>query len=133
MSRMLSPTPLASDSLLHLPPHLLLHPLAHVALPALVALAGAAAPAGVLHLALAHAMRARGLARWRVADTLLVSPLLFLALLTAFAALAAGLARAAADSAAGRGGDAHLAGSLAVAAGAFVVAGFGARAVGKLY
>ncbi len=98
-----------------------------------VAVAGAAAPAAVLHLVLAHAMRARGLPRWRVADTLLVSPLLFLALLTGFAALAHAVARVAADAATGRATHADLFGSLAVAAGAFVVAGFGARAVGKLY
>ncbi len=109
------------------------HVVAYVALPALVALAGAAAPAGVLHLALRHAMRARGLPRWRLVDTLLVSPLLFLGLFTAFGALAHALGRAVSDAAAARSGNAHLAGSLAVAAGAFVVAGFGARAVGKLY
>lgn len=100
---------------------------------ALLALAGAAAPAGVLHFALHHAMRARGLPRWRFVDTLLVSPLLFLSLFTAFAALAYALARAVADAPAVPGDTADLAGALAVAAGAFVVAGFGARAVGKLY
>ena len=104
---------------------------ASIALPALVALAGAGAPAGVLHLALRPAMRARGLPRWRVTDTLLVSPLLFLALFTAFAALAAAVGRAAADV--GHSGPAALAGPLALAAAAFVAAGFGARAVGKLY
>lgn len=99
-----------------------------VLLTALVGLAGAAAPAGVLHLALAYAMRARGLPRWRVADTLLVSPLLFLALFVGFAALAHALLRA------GEGVEpARLAVPLALAAGAFVAAGFGARAVGKLY
>ena len=105
-----------------------------VALSALVALAGAVAPAAVLHVALAHAMRARGLPRWRVVDTLLVSPLLFLALLTAFGALAHAVVRAAAEAAAGGAvHQGHLAGALAVATVAFVVAGFGARAVGKLY
>ena len=108
-------------------------PLARVLLPTLVALAGAAAPAGVLHLALAHAMRARGLARWRLADTLLVSPLLLVGLFTGFGALAHGVSRAAVDATSGGAGSWHLAGSLAVAAGAFVVAAFGARAVGKLY
>lgn len=89
----------------------------------------------MLHLALNHAMRARGLARWRLIDTLLVSPLLFLGLFTGFGVLAYGLSSAAADAATGHGGvgGAHLAGTLAVAAGAFVAAGFGARAVGKLY
>ncbi len=94
-------------------------------LTAAVGLAGAAAPASVLHLALAYAMRARGLPRWRPADTLLVSPLLFLALFVAFAALAHALARATV----GEGAAAEL----SIAAGAFVAAGFGARAVGKLY
>lgn len=105
-----------------------MHPLAPLVLALGVALAGAAAPAGVLHLALAHAMRARGLARWRLADTLLVSPLLFLSLFAAFAALAHALGRAVAGAPA-----ADLALPLAAAAGAFVAAGFGARAVGKLY
>ena len=105
----------------------------HVALPALVATAGAAAPVLVLHVALAHAMRSRGHARWRVRDTALVSPLLVGGLLAAFGALAHGLARAASDAAAGGPGAAHLAAYVAVAVVAFVVAGFGARAVGKLY
>jgi hypothetical protein len=105
----------------------------YVALPALIAAAGAVAPVLVLHLALAHAMRARGHAGWRVRDTALVSPLLVGGLLLAFAALAHGLARAASDAAVGRAGGAHLAGCVVVAAAAFVVAGFGARAVGKLY
>lgn len=99
----------------------------------LVAVAGAAVPAGVLHLALAHAMRARGVPRWRVADTLLVSPLLFLALFAGFGALADAVARTAVAAATGRAAGVHVAGALAVAAGAFVVAAFGARAVGKLY
>lgn len=101
--------------------------------PAVLALAGAAAPVLVLHLALGHAMRARGVARWRLRDTALVSPLLAGGLLAGFGALAHGVARAAADAATGRAGGAHLAGCLVVAAAAFVVAGFGARAVGKLY
>ncbi len=106
----------------------------HLALPAAVALAGAVAPVLVLHVALGHAMRARGYARWRLRDTALVSPLLFGGLFVAFAALAHGLTRAAADAARGAsGGGGHLAGCVLVAAGAFVVAGFGARAVGKLY
>ncbi len=105
----------------------------HAALPAAIAAAGAAAPVLVLHVALAHAMRARGHRRWRVRDTALVSPLLIGGLFVAFGALAHGLARSASDAAAGRAGGAHLAACLAVAAAAFVVAGFGARAVGKLY
>ena len=102
-------------------------------LPALLAVAGAAAPVVVLHLALGHAMRARGYARWRLRDTALVSPLLVGGLLVGFGALAHGLARAARDAASGQAGGAHLAGCVAVAGLAFVVAGFGARAVGKLY
>jgi len=105
----------------------------HVGLPVTIAVAGAAAPVLVLHVALAHAMRARGHRRWRVRDTALVSPLLVGGLFVAFGALAHGLARAAADGAT-RGVDgAHLAACVAVAALGFVVAGFGARAVGKLY
>jgi uncharacterized protein involved in response to NO len=105
----------------------------HVALPATIAVAGALAPLLVLHVALAHTMRARGHPRWRVRDTALVSPLLAGGLFVAFGALAHGLGRAASDLAAGRAGAVHLLGCLAVAAAAFVVAGFGARAVGKLY
>jgi hypothetical protein len=105
----------------------------HWLLPALLALSGAAAPLLVLHLALGHAMRARGYARWRLRDTALVSPLLEGGLLVGFGALAHGLARAASDAATGHAGGAHLAGCVVVAGAAFVVAGFGARAVGKLY
>ena len=105
----------------------------HLLLPALVALAGALAPLLVLHHALGHAMRARGAPRWRVGDTALVSPLLILGLFAGFALLAHGLGRAASDAATERAGGAHLAGCLAAAAGAFVMAGFGVRAVGKLY
>lgn len=102
-------------------------------LPALVAAAGTLAPLLVLHLALGHAMRARGAPRWRVTDTALVSPLLLAGLFTGFALLAHALGRAASDAVAGRAGGAHMALCLLAAAGAFVVAGFGARAVGKLY
>jgi hypothetical protein len=105
----------------------------HVGLPVLIAVAGATAPVLLLHVALAHAMRTRGYARWRVRDTALVSPLLVGGLLVAFAALAHGLARASADVRGGDDGGPHLLGCVAVAAAAFVVAGFGARAVGKLY
>lgn len=104
-----------------------------VLLTAAVAAAGAAAPVLVLHVAVGHAMRARGHARWRVRDTMLVSPLLLAGLFVGFAALAHGLARLASDATAGHHGGAHLAGSLLAAAVAFVVAGFGVRAVGKLY
>jgi cytochrome bd-type quinol oxidase subunit 2 len=104
-----------------------------LALPAAIAAAGAAAPVLVLHVALAHAMRARGHLRWRVRDTALVSPLLAGGLFVAFGALAHGAVRAASDAAAGRAGGAHLLACVLAAAAAFVVAGFGARAVGKLY
>lgn len=102
-------------------------------LPAAIAAAGAAAPVLVLHVALAHAMRARGHGRWRVRDTALVSPLLAGGLFVGFGMLAHGLARAASDAVTGRAGGVHLALCVAAAAAAFVVAGFGARAVGKLY
>jgi hypothetical protein len=113
--------------------HEAFHAVPFLVLPALVAAAGALAPLLVLHLALAHAMRARGAPRWRLGDTALVSPLLLLGLTAGFGLLAHGLGRAAWDAAAGHAGGAHLAACLAGAAGAFVVAGFGARAVGKLY
>ncbi len=102
-----------------------------LALPAAVALAGAAAPVLVLHVALGHAMRARGYASWRLRDSALVSPLLVGGLLVGFASLAHGVARAAADR---PSVDVQYLASCVVIAGvAFVVAGFGARAVGKLY
>jgi sterol desaturase/sphingolipid hydroxylase (fatty acid hydroxylase superfamily) len=103
-----------------------------------VAAAGALAPVLVLHVALAHAMRARGHRRWRVRDTALVSPLLVGGLFVAFGALGRALAAAAAAGA-GAPPAGWLAagwvpaGWLLAAVGGFVVAGFGARAVGKLY
>lgn len=111
---------------------------AHFVAPLLLALLAAAASLVVLHVALGHAMRARrapgdGAPRWRLRDTLLVSPLLDGGLLVGFGALAHGLARLATDAAAGNVSWPHLAACVAVAAGAFVVAGFGVRAVGKLY
>jgi hypothetical protein len=105
----------------------------NLALPGAIAAAGAAAPVLVLHAALGHAMRARGHGRWRLRDTALVSPLLVAGLAAGFASLAHGLSRAASDAAVGRAGGLHLAGCVAVAAAAFVVAAFGARAIGKLY
>lgn len=109
--------------------------LSHVALPGAIALAGAAAPVLVLHVALGHAMRARGHPRWRVRDTTLVSPLLAGGMFVGFGALASAAVRAASDapSTTGAGGSAGVAACAAVAAAAFVVAGFGARAIGKLY
>ena len=100
---------------------------------ALVALAQWALVAWGWHATLARGMRARGLARWTVRDTLLVSPLFAGGTLVAIGALDWGLVRAATAWAAGRGtpGDALVAagvGGLAV-----VIAAFGIRAVGKLY
>ena len=101
--------------------------------PGVVALVQVALLVTAVHVPLARAMRARGLPRWRLRDTALVSPLLLLGLTAGFGLLAHGLGRAAWDAATGHAGGAHLGACVAGAAGAFVVAGFGARAVGKLY
>jgi hypothetical protein len=86
------------------------------------------------HAALARAMRARGLARWTVADTVLVSPLFAGGTLAAITALDWALARAALHLArAGTLAGAPVAAALALAVAAVVVSAFGARAVGKLY
>ncbi len=86
----------------------------------LLAVAETLVALGVLHGAVGRAMRARGDLRWRLRDTALVSPLLWVGLLLFFASLNRGLLR---------GGVLHL---VAAAAG-LVVAWFGGRAVGKLY
>lgn len=90
---------------------------------------------GVLHGAVGRAMRARGDARWRLRDTALVSPLLWLGLALCFASLNHGMLRYALDAerAGGHAGLAHLAGTVAAAAAGLVIAWFGGRAVGKLY
>lgn len=110
-------------------------PVALRVIPALVALAEVALLVAALHVPIGHAMRTRGLLRWRLRDTALVSPL---ALVGGFVCLVSanhGMARLAYDVASGEGyahaGHALL--SAAVAAGGAVVAGFGVRAVGKLY
>jgi 4-amino-4-deoxy-L-arabinose transferase-like glycosyltransferase len=75
---------------------------------------------GVLHGALGHAMRARGHPRWRVHDTALVSPLLWVGLLLFFASFNHGMLR---------GGVLPIAAAVA----GLVMTWFGGRAVGKLY
>ena len=108
-------------------------------LPLAVTLAEVLVALGVLHGAVGRAMRARGHARWRVRDTALVSPLLWLGLALCFASLNHGMLRYALDVERVQAGAfhvmrlTHLAGSAVVAALGLVVAWFGGRAVGKLY
>jgi cytochrome bd-type quinol oxidase subunit 2 len=105
-------------------------------LPLAVTLAEVLIALGVLHGAVGRAMRARGHARWRVRDTALVSPLLWLGLALCFASLNHGMLRYALDVERGHAGAihlTHLAGSAIVAALGLVIAWFGGRAVGKLY
>lgn len=81
----------------------------------------------VLHGAVGRGMRARGMA-WRMRDTALVSPLLWVGLFVFFAALNHGMLCWALDRDAGR-----LALAGGVALGGLAMGWFGGRAVGKLY
>ena len=87
----------------------------------------------VLHVPLARAMRERGLPRWRLRDTALVSPLALLGALLALASANHGVARLAFDVAEGHAHLDHAWLTLGVAAVGAVVAAFGLRAVGKLF
>lgn len=89
--------------------------------------------AAVVHAVLRYAMLARGLPTWRVADTLLTSPLLWIG-----ATLAAGsLTWLVAATAFRAGRDTPSSSGMAVAAIAALlgaaIAWFGVRAIGKLY
>ena len=109
---------------------------AHLWLPLAVTLVEVLVALGVLHGAVGRAMRARGDARWRLRDTALVSPLLWLGLALCFASLNHGMLRYVLDverGGSGHAGLAHLAGTAAAAAVGLVIAWFGGRAVGKLY
>ena len=101
--------------------------------PALLALLEVGVVLAVLHVAVRAAMRARGLSTWRLRDTALTAPLLLVALTVAFGAINHGVARLAMDVWRGHPWGAHLAAVAAVLAAALLTAGFGARAVGKLY
>ena len=105
----------------------------YLLIPLAVTLAETLVVLGVLHGAVGRAMRARGDATWRLRDTALVSPLLFVGLFLCFASLNHGMLRYALDVERGHGGGPHLAGAVVVAAVGLVAAWFGARAVGKLY
>jgi hypothetical protein len=89
---------------------------------------------GVVHTLLRHAMLARGLPTWRVGDTLLTSPVLWIgatvtvASITRLVALAALRAEGNGPSLGGGTGA-----TVAVALLGVVMAWFGLRAVGKLY
>ncbi len=96
-------------------------------LPFVVVPVGAAAlttalAVAALHVPLRHAMRERGLGRWRWRDTLLTSPLFVTGSL--LAALAANH---------GMLGFVHAAGSVAAVGAGVLMAAFGLRAVAKLF
>ena len=90
-----------------------------------------AALVAVVHTLLHHAMLSRGLPAWRVADTLVTSPLLWVGSALFVGALNR-LIAVAALRAGGSVGAGVVATVLAALAGA-VIAWFGMRAVGKLY
>jgi len=100
---------------------------------AVATVAAVAGVLGVVHTLLRYAMTARGLRSWRVADTVLTSPLLWLGVTLVAAALSWLLTGAALrvgrpDAA---GGSAALVVAMALVGAAMVW--FGLRAVGKLY
>jgi hypothetical protein len=87
-----------------------------------------------LHVPLRHAMRERGLGRWRWRDTLLTSPLFVTGSLLAGLAANHGMLRLASDTQHHAGGGlAHAAGSLAAVCAGVLMAAFGLRAVAKLF
>lgn len=92
-----------------------------------------AAFVGVVHTLLRHAMLARGLPSWRLGDTLLTSPLLWIGATLVAAALnrliAAVALRAGRDGVAVSG----VSTTVLIAVGGAAMAWFGLRAVGKLY
>ena len=108
-------------------------PLPFAVVPLVAAALTTAMAVGALHVPLRHAMRERGLGRWRVRDTMLTSPLFVLG--TALAALAAnhGMLRFAFDTVHHAGGSAHAAGTVAAVGAGVLMAAFGLRAVGKLF
>ena len=107
--------------------------LSFVVVPVSAAALTTAVAVAALHAPLRHAMRERGLGRWRVRDTLLTSPLFVTG--TALSALAAnhGMLRFAFDTQHHAGGGAHAAGSVAAVCAGVLMAAFGLRAVAKLF
>lgn len=101
--------------------------------PGVLALAELALLVALLHVPIGHAMRARGLPRWRLRDTALVSPLALLGALLFLASVNHAMARLAFDVAQGRVQVGHALLSAGMAAVGLLMAGFGARAIGKLY
>lgn len=107
----------------------------------LIAFAGAAVFVEVLafvlvvHTLLRHAMLARGLPAWRLGDTVLTSPLLWIGAAMVAGALNRGLAVAGLRAGLGGeiSGDATAAATIGLAGLGLVVGWFGLRAVGKLY
>jgi hypothetical protein len=107
-------------------------------LPFVVVPVGAAAlttalAVAALHVPLRHAMRERGLGRWRWRDTLLTSPLFVTGSLLAALAANHGMLRLASDAQHHAGGLAHAAGSAAAVGAGVLMAAFGLRAVAKLF
>ncbi len=88
---------------------------------------------GVLHGAVGHAMRARGMT-WRLRDSALVSPLLLVGLFVFFGSTNHAVLRYALDvERTGHAQLPHLVAMVGAAGGGLAIAWFGARAVGKLY
>jgi hypothetical protein len=101
--------------------------------PGALALVEVALLVAALHVPLARAMRERGLPRWRLRDTALVSPLTLLGALLALGSANHGMARLAFDVAEGHAHLGHAWLTLGVAAAGGVIAWFGLRAVAKLF
>lgn len=105
-----------------------------IALAALTTVVELALLCGVAHVLLRYPMEARGIVPWRLADTLLASPLFFIGSLWALGALNRGLALAAVRWARGEAaGGALLWGTAAMVMAGATMAWFGTRGMGKLY
>jgi hypothetical protein len=92
------------------------------------------AAVGIIHTMLSYAMAQRGLALWKVSDTLLTSPLLFFGITLFFASLNSAIASVVWRHARGIAdlGVVPLVVMSGLVVGAMAAA-FGVRAVGKLY
>lgn len=92
-----------------------------------------AALAGVVHTLLRYAMTARGLPVWRLGDTLLTSPLLWIGATVVAVALNCAIALVALRAGRHTAATGGLTATVAVALVGMAMAWFGLRAVGKLY
>jgi hypothetical protein len=106
---------------------------AYVLAPLAVTALATALVIAALHGPLRHTMRARGLADWRLRDTLLTTPLFLTGVTLALLAATHGIVRLAVDAHTHADGLAHVLGTVGAVAGGVVMAAFGLRAVGKLF